>query len=115
VDQVVRDSRVLRRLRKDAVQDPGGLLLGGVGLVRRRDRAEDRESVEDPGFAIVRVLRSDALHRGLEGEGAGAVIELVGVAVEGLDAGDVVALPLRLRPDLLRLRDRLDSLPNLGG
>ncbi len=111
----MRDARVLGHVGQEPVQDLGGFLLAGVGLVRRGGRAQDRERVKDSRLSIVRILPVDALHSRFEGERAGPVIELVSVPVVGLGGGDVIPLALGSRVRRDGLRDGLASLSQLRG
>jgi hypothetical protein len=85
------------------------LFLIGVGLVGRQRGGVESQRIEHRGFTVLGVAQIDLLHRLLVGDGAGAVVEFVIVAVEGRDRRDVVLLPLGLRRRRHRLCDRLGA------
>ena len=97
VDQVVRDARMLRLLLQQAVQDFRGLLLVRVGGVGGRRRGEQGQGVEDQGLMVVRETPGEFFHRGLVCQRARAVVDLVGILVEGRDRGDVALFTVGLR------------------
>src|SRR3989442_214116 len=111
VDQIVRDTRMLRLRGEHLLEDPRGLELVGVRLVRRERGRVERQGVEDRRLAIVRVARGELLHRLPVAERAGPVVYRVGVLVEGLDRRNIVTLALGLGARGLRA---LDGRPAVG-
>ena len=106
VDQVVRHPRMIRQFRPHLFEDRARLLLIGVGLVRRRRSCNQGERIERAAFPIVGIAQVYLLHRFFIGDGAGAVIDLVIVPVEGCDRRDVIALAIGLLLRGHRLLDR---------
>src|SRR5207244_5949267 len=80
---------MLRLLGEDLFQDGRGFELVGVRLVHRARGRVEGERVEDRGFAVVRVARGELLHPLAIGERARPVLDLVGIAIERLDADKV--------------------------
>ena len=90
-------------LGEDLFEDRRSLELFGVGLVGGVERDVERQRVEDGRLAVVGIALGELFHGLLIGDGARPVVDLLGVLVERLDGGDVVALTLgpgagRLRP-----------------
>ncbi len=105
----MHDAGMLRLLLPRRFEDAGGLALVGVGLVGRQRRRVERERVKNAGLAIVGIALVQLFHRLFVGDGAGAVIELVAVAVKCGDGRDVVLFAIGLRRYRLGLLDRLGT------
>ena len=82
VNDVVRDSRMVRLERVQLFQNRARLQLVCVRFVRRQRGRRERQRPEDRRFAIVRIFRREIAHRFFVGDDAGALIELVGVDVQ---------------------------------
>ena len=91
------------------VENRGRLELLGIVLVVEVDGAVERERIEDRRFGIRRVVLVQALHRLFVAFGAGLVVDLVVISVEGLDRSEVLCLAGRLRLAGFALMDRFQS------
>jgi len=106
VDQIMGDARMVGLFAIDFFEDGRRLQLVGVRLVGRIGGGVQRERVEYRRLVVPRIARVDALHGLFVGDGARAVVKLVGVLVERLDGGDVVPLTLGLGARCLGFLDR---------
>src|SRR5262245_9568929 len=91
VDEVVRYAGVLRLLGEDFLQNRAADPLVSEALVIRVGGGDQRERIEDAGFAIPRMLLIDLLHGLRVGLGSGLWRALLVVRVVSGDGGDVVA------------------------
>ena len=107
VDQIMRDTRMIGHLRTDLIEDRLRLFLIGVGLVGRWRGRDQREGIEHAGLPIIGIALVHLLHGFFVSDGAGAVIDLVVVPVEGRDRRDVIAFAIGLLLRGHRLLDRL--------
>jgi hypothetical protein len=114
VDQVVNDARMVRLLRQDTVQDLGRLLLAGIGLVGRRRSCDQRERVEDGGFAVFRITGRESLRGITPGERAVAMGRFIVILIEHFDNGDVIAFTLRFSSNRVGVFDRAAPFCQIG-
>jgi hypothetical protein len=94
----VGGTRMIRLDEEDLLGDLGGSPLLGVGPVVRIGGGLQRERVEGRRFGVLRIAGGDCSMALSYADGARAVVETVGITIEGIGGRDVVALALRLAP-----------------
>ena len=107
MDQIMHDARMVRLFFPDLVEDPGRLLLIGIGLVGLERAGVQGQAIESRSLAILGVALVDLRHRLLVRDRTGLMIELLIVAVEGGDRSYVIRLARRLGRGCNRLCDCL--------
>ena len=115
VDDVVRDTGMVRLLRLDRLQDRRRLELFGVGLVIEIHRFIERKRVEDGRLGVVGITLGQLGHRRLIGERARAQVHFVVILEEGRKRLDPVLFALGLGAGRAPCLDRLPSLAHQLG
>jgi hypothetical protein len=82
MDQVVRDSRMIRTRRKYRLEDGRRFSLIAIRLVFRRGRRHQRQCVEDRRFLILRISLMHSAHCISMRHGAGRVAALLPTIIE---------------------------------
>src|SRR4051812_9892294 len=77
VNQVMRHARMIWLTPEDRFQQRTTLQLIGVGLVARRSRRVERQSVMYLGFVVVRVAQRELFHGLRMGHVARSMVDLV--------------------------------------
>ena len=99
VDQVVRYARMLGLLLEHLLQDRGRLELVGVGFIGELRGHVERQRIKNRRLRVVGITLRQRFHRLLVRKTAGAKFDLVGVPIDQVDGGEIIALALRLGAD----------------
>ena len=111
----MRDPGMVGFVREHLVEDrPRRFLFREVGVLVHRPCRNQRQRMEDGRLPIVGIALMQLAQRVRIAKRPGLVVELAGVAIEGLQCGDIVALALALGASRARFCKRRAALLQLG-